>query len=315
MHTNAHIKHALAVLFVVTGISAFAQQQPLRTMYMWNPLIINPAYAGARDALTISGTWREQWVGLDGAPSTQLLSVHSPLTNNKVGLGFTIQNDNIGPTNTTGIWGDFAYKLRTSATSRLSFALRAGFDIHQADLRSLAGVEENDPAFDKNVENNLLPNFGFGVWYESERGYIGLAAPIVLENELNRGNNAGSGFNDLTDRHFYLMGGYVFQLDPDSGGVIFKPSAVIRAVNGAPVSFDISANFLIKDKLWIGGAYRFEDAFAAMLGFRFTPHLQAGYSYDFGTSELHSHHNGSHEFMLTYDFFKSKAGRRSPRYF
>lgn len=309
------IRYSLATAFIVAGLSATAQQTPLYTMYMWNPLVVNPAYAGAREALTASGTWREQWVGLEGAPSTQVLSVHSPLTNDKIGLGFTVQNDNVGPTNTTGLWGDFAYRLQTTATSKLSFALRAGFGIHQADLRSLEGVDANDPAFDKNVENNLMPNFGFGAWYEGRRGYVGLSSPTVLENELNSANNYGSGNDDVTNRHYYLMAGYVFNLSADSGGVMFKPSAMVRMVEGAPVSFDVSANFLIKDKFWIGGAYRFEDSFAAILSFQFTPHLQAGYSYDFGTSDLNPYHTGSHELMLTYDFFKTEVKTRSPRYF
>lgn len=315
MKLSKTIKYGLAAVMMITGLSAMGQQTPLYTMYMWNQLVINPAYAGARDALTVSGTWREQWVGLDGAPSTQVLSIHSPLTNDKIGLGFTVQNDNVGPTNTTGLWGDFAYRLQVTEKSKLALALRAGFGIHQADLRSLGGVDQNDPAFDKNVENNLIPNFGFGAWYEGRRGYVGISSPTILENELNSSNNYGSGHDDITNRHYYLMAGYVFNLSADSGGVMFKPSAIIRAVGGSPVSFDISANFLIKDKLWLGGAYRFEDAFAAIVSFQFTPHLQAGYSYDFGTSALNSYHHGSHEFMLTYDFFKTEVKARSPRYF
>jgi type IX secretion system PorP/SprF family membrane protein len=136
-----------------------------------------------------------------------------------------------------------------------------------------------------------------------------------LENELNSANNTGSDSQDLENRHYYLLAGYVFNLSADSGTVMFRPSTVIRAVNGAPVSFDLSANFLIKEKLWLGAAYRYQDSFAAMVSFNFTPHLQAGYSYDFGTSDLNSYNNGSHEIMLTYDFFKEDVKTRNPRYF
>ncbi len=305
---------AFAVVFMTAD--AFAQQQPLYTMYMWNQLVINPAYAGSRDALTASAVWREQWVGLEGAPSTQVLSIHSPLPNDNIGLGFTVENDNVGPVNTTGLWGDFAYRMKTSETSRLSLALRAGFGIHQADLRSIdTGGQESDPAFMQNVDNNLLPNFGFGAYYHGKRGYIGISSPSILENELNSANNSGSDFDDLNNRHYYLLAGYVFNLSADSGTVMFKPSTVIRAVSGAPVSFDVSANFLIKQKLWLGAAYRYQDAVAAMVSFNFTEHLQAGYSYDFGTSDLNTYHNGSHEIMLTYDFFKEDVKTRNPRYF
>lgn len=284
-------------------------------MYMWNQLVINPAYAGSRDALTISGAWREQWVGLDGAPSTQVISIHSPLPNDNVGLGLTIQNDNIGPTNTTSVMGDFAYRLTITEKSRLALGMRAGFGIQQADFSELDNLAPDDPAFNKNVENNFLPNLGFGAYYSGSRGYVGISSPTLLENELNSGNNSGRDAEDLTKRHFYLLGGYVFNLSQDSAGVMFKPSTVIRAVDGSPVSFDISANFLIKQKLWLGAAYRSEDSFAGIVSFHFTEHLQAGYSYDFGTSDLNKYHSGSHEVMLTYDFFKNEVKTKNPRYF
>ena len=251
-------------------VDAMAQQQPLYTMYMWNQLVINPAYAGSREALTASAVWREQWVGLEGAPSTQVLSIHSPLPSDKIGLGFTVENDNVGPSNTTGIWGDFAYRMQTTEKAKLALALRAGFGIHQADLSGISTGDVNDPAFMGNVENNFLPNFGFGAYYYSDRGYVGVSSPSILENELNSGNNTGSDAEDLNNRHYYLLAGYVFNLSADSGTVMFRPSTIIRAVNGAPVSFDVSANFLIKEKLWLGAAYRFEDSFAAMVSFNFT---------------------------------------------
>ncbi len=284
-------------------------------MYMWNQLILNPAYAGSRDAITASAVWREQWVGLEGAPSTQVISLHSPLPGDKIGLGLTVENDNIGPSNNTGVWGDFAYRIQTGEKSKLSFGLRAGFGVYQASLRDLDNIDTNDPVFSQNVENNFLPNFGFGAYYYGDRGYVGISSPTLLENELNSGRNPSGKAQDLDKRHYYLMGGYVFSLSQDSAGVMFKPSTVIRVVEGAPVSFDISANFLIKQKLWLGAAYRYQDAVAAIVSFQFTEHLQAGYSYDFGTSSLRSYHHGSHEIMLTYDFFKRDVKTKNPRYF
>lgn len=315
MNYTKIIKSGILLLGLVSAGSAYSQQQPLYTMYMWNQLIINPGYAGSRDALTASAVWREQWVGLDGAPSTQVVSIHSPLPNEKIGLGLTVQNDHIGPSNNTGVWGDFAYRLQVSEHAKLSFGLRAGFGIYQADLTSLDNVENNDPAFNKNVDNNFLPNFGFGAYYYGNRGYVGISMPTIIENELNSGNNPGNDHLDVYSRHYYLMGGYVFSLSQDSLGVMFKPSTVIRVVDGAPVSFDVSANFLIKQKLWLGAAYRFKDSFAALVSFQFTDHLQAGYSYDFGTSDLRSYHGGSHEIMLTYDFFHNDIKTKNPRYF
>lgn len=314
MNKSVHIK---ILLLLVVGCSAFAaqaQQRSLYTMYMWNQLILNPAYAGSRDAVSASAVSRHQWVGFDGAPSTQVVSVHSPLPNDNVGLGLTIENDRIGPTNTTGIWGDFAYRIQTTEKAKLSFGLRAGLAIYQADLRDINTIQQDDPAFIQNIENRMLPNFGLGVYYSSDRGYIGFASPTLMENELN-GMTPGASETGLYNRHYYLMAGYVFNLSADSGGVMFKPSTVLRMVEGAPVSFDVSAMFLLKQKLWLGAAYRYQDSFAGVVSFQFTDHLQAGYSYDFGTSNLNNYHNGSHEIMLSYDFFKTEVKTKNPRYF
>ncbi len=314
MRQSIILKLGVLAMLALTALPSQAQQQPLYTMYMWNQLIINPAYAGSREALSFTGVLREQWVGLDGAPSTQVLSVHSPLPNDNVGLGLTIQNDNIGPTNTTGVWGDFAYRIKVTEKSKLSLGLRAGFGIHQADFSKLDNVDPDDPVFNSNVENNFMPNFGFGAYYYGARGYAGISVPTILENELNSGSNVGDA-QDVNQPHFYLLGGYVFSLSKDSTGVMFKPSTVVRVINGGPVSVDVSANFLIKQKLWLGAAYRTEDSFAAIISFNFTPKFQAGYSYDFGTSDLNSYHNGSHEVMLRYDLFNDDVKTKSPRYF
>lgn len=313
MNRFNNIKIGLLLLGCVSVVSSFAQQQPLYTMYMWNQLIINPAYAGSRDAFSASAVWREQWVGLEGAPSTQVLSLHTPLPNENLGVGLTLQNDRIGPSNNTGVWGDFSYKIQLSEKSKLSFGLRAGFEVFQSDLRSLENIEANDPAFTNNVENRFMPNFGFGAYYYGDRGYVGIASPTVIESELHP--SGGGSSNDLSVRHYYMHAGYVFNLSPDSGGVMFKPSTVVRYTPGAPITFDVTANFLIAQKFWVGASYRFEDAAAALFAFQITPHLQAGYSYDFGTSNLRTHHRGSHEVMLTYDFFNNDVKTKNPRYF
>ncbi len=314
MNKSVHIKILLLLVVVCSAFAAQAQQRSLYTMYMWNQLILNPAYAGSRDAVSASAVSRHQWVGFDGAPSTQVVSVHSPLPNDNVGLGLTIENDRIGPTNTTGIWGDFAYRIQTSERAKLSFGLRAGLAVYQANLRDVNTIQQDDPAFMQNIENKMLPNFGLGIYYSSDRGYVGFASPTLLENELN-GMTPGANETGVYNRHYYLMAGYVFNLSADSGGVMFKPSTVLRMVEGAPVSFDVSAMFLLKQKLWLGAAYRYQDSFAGVVSFQFTDHLQAGYSYDFGTSNMNRYHNGSHEIMLSYDFFKTEVKSKNPRYF
>jgi type IX secretion system PorP/SprF family membrane protein len=315
MNLSKTFRIALIAPALLAMGTTYAQQSSLYTMYMWNQLIINPAYAGSVDAVSASLVSRHQWVGLDGAPSTQVLSIHSPLPNDNMGIGLTVENDRIGPTNNTGIWGDFSYSIQTSEKAKLSFGLRAGVAIFQANLRDLDNIDPNDQAFVGNVENRLLPNFGFGAYYRSDRGYVGLAAPTTLEPELNTFSVQNTNSRGVDNRHYYVLAGYVFNLSADSGGVMFKPSTIVRLVEGAPVSFDFSAMFLIQQKFWIGGAYRYQDSFAGILSMNVNQHLQVGYSYDFGTNNLNSYHNGSHEIMLTYDFFKPDIKVRSPRYF
>jgi len=315
MNFQKTIRHFLLILAVVSAGAAYSQQSSLYTMYMWNQLILNPAYAGSRDALSASLVSRHQWVGLDGAPSTQVVSIHSPLPNDNLGVGLTIENDRIGPTNNTGIWGDFSYSIPAGEKAKLAFGLRGGVAIYQSDLRGIDNIDPDDGAFMNDVENKMLPNFGFGAYYYGDRGYVGVASPTVLENELNSFSVENTNQRGVGDRHYYLMAGYVLNMSPDSGGVMFKPSTVIRMVNGAPVSFDVSAMFLIQQKFWIGGAYRYSDSFAGILSMNITEHLQVGYAYDFGTSRLNNYHNGSHEIMVSYDFFKPDVKVRSPRYF
>lgn len=305
----------LLLLALSAAASTYAQQSSLYTMYMWNQLILNPAYAGSRDAVAASLVSRHQWVGLDGAPSTQVMSIHTPLPNENMGVGLTVENDRIGPTNNTGIWADFSYSLQLTEKSKLAFGLRGGFAVYQSDLRGIDNIDPNDQVFLNNVDNRLLPNFGFGAYYHGTRGYVGVASPTVLENDLNSFSFQNTNQRGVGNRHYYLMGGYVMNLSPDSGGVMFKPSTVIRMVAGAPVSFDLTAMFLVKQKFWFGGAYRYQDSFAGIVSMNITNHLQVGYAYDFGTSNLNSYHNGSHEIMLSYDFFKPDIKVRSPRYF
>lgn len=307
----------LGVVFMHQSALLKAQQDPMYTMYMWNTQIFNPAYSGSREVFSTMVLAREQWTGLDGAPSTKMLTLSSPLLVNSVALGLNVVNDQLGPANNTGIYGDFAYRLKTTDKAKLSFAVRAGADLYSADLAGLDNTDPLDPAFNQNVASSTLANFGAGVYYYSPRGYVGLSVPKLLNTEQNSGNNIVALRQELdeTKRHYFFTAGYVFSLSADSTSVMFRPSLIVRGVEGGPANFDFSANFLIKQKLWIGAAYRYEESFAGILSFQFNPHLRAGYSYDFVTSGLSSYNNGTHEFMLGYDFFKPVVKNMSPRYF
>jgi len=302
---------SVIMLILLFGFDSIGQQDPMYTQYMYNTLSVNPAYAGSRDALSIIGLIREQWVGIDGAPSTQSLTLHSPIYNENMGLGLTVVNDRVGPINQTMLFADYSYSIRTTPNAKLAFGLKAGVNILQADLLSLHPHTPGDPAI-YNVENTLLPNVGVGVFYYSDKGYVGLSVPKLLQQVIKTYNN-GDVTDNIERRHYFLIGGYVFDL---SEHVKFKPAFLVKAVQGAPLSVDLSGNFFFNDKFGIGLAHRFDDSFSGLLQYYVTPQFRIGYAYDFTMTELRHYNSGTHELMLGYDFkFLNDTRIRSPRFF
>ncbi len=300
---------------LLIGLDNYAQQDAMFTHYMFNTLAINPAYAGSRDALTITTLHRSQWVGFGGAPTTQTLTLHTPLSN-KIGLGLSLLNDKIGPINTTAVYGDFSYSIKLSKKSKLSFGLKGGVNLIQGNLKTLQLEDANDESFSNNIESNLLPNFGFGMYYSTSKWYIGLSTPKLLENKFDNNTSTSSSQVSKEQRHYFLIAGIVFNLNTD-GSLKLKPTTFIKATNGAPSEADITALFIIKDKIELGAMYRSGDAAGLLIGYNFTDQLHFGYSFDWSFSNTtFKYNNGSHELILRYDFiYKGKAKIRSPRYF
>jgi len=298
------------ILLVFGSRTTKAQQDPMFTQYMFNTLAVNPAYAGSADIFTIMALSRHQWVGLDGAPTTQTFVLHTPLKNQNIGLGFSLINDKIGPIQQTGFYGDFAYRLKVGDNSRLSFGLKFGANYFSADLADLETVVEGDPA-NENISGEILPNAGFGIYWHSKRFYLGASAPKLIQNEIGE-KNAVSGIISEEERHYYVIGGMVFDLGDD---LKFKPSFMARLVEGAPLSLDVTANFLLREKIWLGVMYRLEDSFGFLAQFQFTEQLRAGYAFDLTTSRLGEYSGGTHEIMLNYDLRFTKGRTISPRYF
>jgi type IX secretion system PorP/SprF family membrane protein len=298
----------LAVL-IGTALPARAQQDPLYSQYMFNALAFNPAYAGSADVFTVMALSRHQWVGFEGAPSTQSLTLHSPLPLKGLALGGNITHDRTGPARQTGAYLDMAYRVRTGATTRLSFGLQGGVNMYQADIASLVTVDP-DPS-NVSVSGRALPNFGFGLYWHGPRHYIGLSAPKLLENDLM---DATSGRVTVSTeaRHYFLMAGYVTDVGTD---LKFKPSIMARAVEGAPLSLDLNANFLLRERIWFGAMYRVGTGFGLMAQFRFTDQLSAGYAFDATTTRMGLYNAGTHELMISYDFNLFQGRTVSPRYF
>ena len=307
-HPYALASVATFWLFYLAGtVTTYAQQQAMYTQYMFNGLALNPAYAGSHDALSLTALARTQWVGIEGAPNTQTFSAHSPIAD-RSSLGIFLIHDNVGVTDQYGLYGSYSYRIPIGEGS-LSMGLQFGFNYYNINLNQVT-TKLLDPNFAMSDAGGLLPNVGAGLYYSSERFYIGASVPHMLTNEFISSDIASA--NARQFRHYFLTAGYVFDLGPS---LKLKPNFLVKAVPGAPIAYDVNANLLIKEVLWVGASYRVEDAVSFLVEMLLTPQLRLGYAYDYTTSELQDFNTGSHELMLNFRFAFDKSKVLSPRYF
>lgn len=302
------VKFNIIAFILFSSWMGVAQQLPQFTQYMYNTISINPAYAGSRETLSVVGLHRSQWVGLEGGPTTQTLSVHSPLRNEKIGLGLSFINDELGFQNFSYLYGDFSYTIRVSENSQLAFGMKAGFTSYSLDA-DFRLSESNDPVI-FGYQDRWKPNIGTGVYWHSNRWYLGLSAPRILNTDYSGDEE----FQSLERISYYFTGGYVFDLSENTK---LKPAMLLKATNGAPLSFDLTANFLFYEKFWVGGSYRINElaqAIGAIADFQVSKQLRIGYAYEYPLSELSAYTSGTHEVLLMFEIFKSKR-IKSPRYF
>ena len=303
------------IFLAFTGLlftNMFGQQDAQYSQYMYNTVSVNPAYAVSKEYLSIVGLYRSQWVGLDGAPKTQTLSITSPL-GKSLGGGLSIVNDQIGPANETYIDVDFAYSIRLNTQTQLAFGLKAGLNILDVNFDRLDGGDQPDQLFETNIDNRVMPNVGLGMYWYGENFYLGLSSPDLLETKhFDEEASAGESFLAKESVHAYLMGGYVLDLNPDFK---FKPSFLLKVVQGAPLQVDMSANFLYREQITLGAAYRWDAAVSLLAGFQITEKILIGYAYDFETTPLKKYNSGSHELILKFDLLFREKAVISPRFF
>ncbi len=298
----------LALMTLLLSINSYAQQDPQYTQYMYNMNVLNPAYAGSKGTLSIGVLGRTQWVNIDGAPKTFTLSAHAPF-GEKVGLGLSAIVDKIGPVKEQNLFADFSYTIKTSEVGKLAFGLKAGFTFHNLDEFSLTTIDPNDPSV-LDFDNRTFPNFGAGAFYYTNKFYVGLSLPNILETKHFEKEN---GLTKASEKmHYFLTSGYVFDL---SESLKFKPSVMAKAAPGAPLSIDLSANFLLSEKLELGTSYRFDDSISGLVSFLVTDDFRLGYAYDYTTSNLGDLNSGSHEVFLLWDIDLSRDKVISPRFF
>ncbi len=313
MRNINNIKKAVlvSIVLLLSFFNSNAQQDPMYTQYMFNTLAFNPAYAGTRDMMSLMALSRHQWVGFEGAPSTQTVTGHMPIGEN-IGIGLSLIHDKLTPTQQTGFYFDYAYRLKISENSKLSLGLKGGFNHFQLDVNQLLQAAPNDDALNVANTSKYLPNFGLGLYYYSDRYFIGFSIPKLLENKLVNGDAEILGEGGSEIRHYFISGGYVFNLNEE---IKFKPSILARLTEAAPMSMDINANFLFKEKLWLGAMYRLNNSFGAVLQYQFTPQFKVGYAYDMTNNELRNYNNGTHEIMISYELNFTKEKVQNPRYF
>lgn len=301
--------NSIILLLLLAMVPGFAQQDSQYTHYMYNTITINPAYAGSRGVTSIFGLHRTQWAGLDGAPTTNAFSIHSPIQNSRLGIGLSFVNDKIGAGDQSNIGADLSYSIPTSEKYDLSFGIKVSADLLNVDYTKLNRYDPSNPLFQNNIDNEFAPNVGAGVYYHSDQLYLGFSVPNFL-NVRHFDDNASAAVKDRL--HYYLMGGYVFDLSPS---VKLKPSVLTKIVSGAPLQVDLSANVLLQDKVSLGLAYRWSAAATAMAGIQITDGLLVGYSYDFDTTSLENYNSGSHEIFLRFELFNIQRRIITPRFF
>lgn len=298
----------IALLFVS---SVVAQQDPQYTHYMYNTVLINPAYAGSRGVTSLFFLHRTQWVGLDGAPVTNSFSINKPVSNTNLGYGISLLNDRIGISNNNTFSADVSYSIPTSVKSKLSFGLKAAANWLTVDYSRLTILDPNDVVLnDQNsIDNQFSPNFGVGIYWHSKKNYIGLSVPNFLETKRYDDNVSTTSKDKM---HLYLIGGKVFDL---SSNLQFKPAFLSKFVQGAPMQVDVSANFLFNQQFTFGAAYRLNAAVTGLVGFQVNDNWQIGYSYDAETTKLINYNSGSHELFLRYELFSKYNKIVAPRFF
>lgn len=309
------------IITVLTVISLFtqvnkanAQQSAMFSQYMFNTLAFNPAYAGSRNVVAATALYRNQWVGMAGAPKTTTFTVDAPFAQERIGLGMQIISDKLGITTTNGVSISGAYRIPMN-TGTLAFGMEGSFSQYHAGYSDVildpSGPVASDPGFRDNV-TKFLANASAGVYYNSDRFYAGLSIKELIPNRLTYDSIPASGITARQSAHAFLATGYVFPLNDDFN---LKTSVLFKGVKGAPVQADINGTLWIKDIFAVGAEYRTAADLSVLAELRLTTQVRIGYAFDRSTTALRSFNSGSHEFMIRYEFSFDRDKILSPRYF
>lgn len=303
----------ISILFF--SIGAKAQYDAMFTQYMFNEMYINPAYTGSKDAMAVNLTHRQQWVNFPGRPITTSFTLHGPLANNKMGLGISVLNEQIGKLSRNLVYLNYAYRVKMGDKGHLSFGLMAGIHNQVNKLSELKASETGDIQISQNTPSLIAPNFGAGIYYYTNKFYAGISVPRMIDDSYLFGQNGdvikSTNFNP-TKFHYYLTVGNVFTINED---LKIKPQAMVKMVQNSPIQYDLNVNFLIKNKIWAGASYRSGADISALIGLQINPQLLVNYSYDYALTKIQKYAQGSHEITIGYLFSYKQRKVVTPRYF
>jgi type IX secretion system PorP/SprF family membrane protein len=310
MKVNHYIILCIAILLLPTH-ELFAQQDPLYSQYMFNPLAINPAYAGSRGVFNGGVSLRRQWVGFDGAPTTSVLTANIPGKKGKTGLGIEILNDQLGPRKTIAGYLSYSYRIRL-ANGKLGFGLAAGVLNSRINWNAIDYRDQGDVFASLNATQSTVPDFKFGLYFNNKNFYTGFSVTHLNEPVYAIVKDSLT-FRVQFARHTFFTIGRAFQL---SSNVIFSPSLILRNVAGSRMgNADLNLNFNIRNALWLGISLRSEKSLVYMIQCKIMDQFKLGYSYDMTFGRLRSVQSGTHEFFLGFDLDFYKSQTLSPRYF
>jgi type IX secretion system PorP/SprF family membrane protein len=307
-------KICVSALLMFFSVTAYCQQDILVSQYMFNHLLLNPAYAGSQDYMMATLLYRKQWVNFDGAPTTQIATLHGPLGLTNFGWGAMISHDKIGVTDRTDVYANAAYHLPVSSKLKLGLGLRAGGGYYSYKNSDLVYWDANDPAFAGDHTSKFLPNVGVGLYLYSSKFYAGLSVPTVISYDPSKSLSLDLNGTVVPHqvRHYFATAGVALEVNPD---VVLKPSILVKYVPNAPIEADFNLNVLLAKMIWVGGSYRTGDSFVGIIELQLTKKLRLGYSYDFTLTDVKDYSSGSHEIMLGYDFGYDIMKIKTPRYF
>lgn len=304
------MKKIITILFItVSALQLNAQQDALYSQYMFNPFMINPAYAGSREGTSSVLLFREQWIGIDGAPSTQTFSIHSPFSKQKMALGLNLFNDAIGPTRNSGAFVSYAYHLKLGK-AKLSLGVRGGMYNSRLDLDVLNYRDPLDETNGTGRVNSMVPSFDFGMYLYSKKYYLGFSSTHLNESKFDF---SGMTTNTIIvlKRHYMFAAGGAF---PIGENTVFKPTTLVKFVPSAPVNIDVNASFLMRKVFWLGAGFRSAGSVVLITEYNISQFLRVGYSYDLVLNQLKRFSGGTHELMVGFDMNFNRTKSISPRY-